>query len=124
MRWRSWRHSRNSTGRPTSTSSETARRTLLSAGIAILQNAAAPAHRHGPGEEYGERIGTFFGAIEDVTDDGRPIEVGPDDVLYHAPGSLHQPRAKFWFGYYHQPRGSELIGPNHPDFELVRGHRA
>lgn len=87
--------------------------------FAILQNAAAPAHRHGPGEEYGEKIGTFFGAIEDVTDDGRPIEVGPDDVLYHAPGSIHQPRAKFWFGYYHQPRGSEIVGPDHPDYALL-----
>jgi hypothetical protein len=28
-----------------------------------------------------------------------PIRGGPDDVLYHAPGTLHQPRAKFWFGY-------------------------
>ncbi|MCA9727960.1 MAG: hypothetical protein KC729_09780, partial [Candidatus Eisenbacteria bacterium] len=69
--------------------------------FAILQNAAAPAHRHGDGEDYGEKIGTFFGELEDETDDGRPVRIGPDDVLYHAPGSIHQPRAEFWFGYYH-----------------------
>lgn len=83
--------------------------------FAILQNAAAPAHKHGPGEEYGEKIGTFFGEIEDVTDDGIPVKIGPNDVLYHGPGTRHRPRAKFWFGYYHQPRGSELVLDDDPD---------
>lgn len=77
--------------------------------LAVIQNAAAPRHLHQEGAAYGEKIGTFAGSLHDRDDDGRPVVVGPDDVLIHGPGTVHAPSATFWFGYYHQPRGSLLI---------------
>ena len=77
--------------------------------LAVIQNSVAPRHLHREGAEYGEKIGTFAGELRDVDDEGREVTVGPDDVLYHGPGTVHAPRAKFWFGYYHQPRGSAIV---------------
>lgn len=83
--------------------------------FAVIQNAAAPRHRHEPGAEFGEKIGTFAGELYDRDDQGRAVCLGPADVLYHAPGSVHQPRADFWFGYYHQPRGSTVLQDPHEE---------
>lgn len=77
--------------------------------FAVIADATAPRHLHRGGADYGEKIGTFVGALHDFDDAGNPVVIGPSDVLYHGPGTVHAPRAQFWFGYYHQPRGSELI---------------
>jgi hypothetical protein len=76
--------------------------------LAVIQNAEAPRHTHGVGGTYGEKVGTFIGELHDVDEDGRPIQIGPQDVHLHRPGSTHAPRADFWFGFYHQPRGAKL----------------
>ena len=77
--------------------------------FAVIAESTAPRHLHRPGADYGEKIGTFVGELIDVDDEGNPVVIGPSDVLYHGPGTVHAPRAQFWFGYYHQPRGSELV---------------
>jgi len=77
--------------------------------FAVIQRATAPRHFHRPGGDYGEKIGTFAGALHDYDDDGNRVTVGPNDLLIHGPGTTHAPWADFWFGYYHQPRGSELV---------------
>lgn len=81
--------------------------------LAVIQNSVAPRHLHREGGDYGEKIGTFVGELYDIDDLGNPVVIGPSDVLIHGPGTVHAPRANFWFGYYHQPRGSVLV----PDFD-------
>lgn len=77
--------------------------------FAVIADSVAPRHRHREGADYGEKIGTFVGELLDHDDEGNPVVIGPSDVLYHGPNTTHAPRARFWFGYYHQPRGSELV---------------
>lgn len=77
--------------------------------LAVIENCAAPEHEHTAGGQYGELIITIAGELEDVTDAGEPILLRPGMHLVHGGGTRHQPRAKFWFGYYHQPRGSTLV---------------
>jgi hypothetical protein len=77
--------------------------------LAVIQNSTAPRHTHRPGGEYGEKIGTFLGELLDKDDEGNDITIGPTDVHIHHSPSPHAPSAKFWFGYYHQPRGSQVV---------------
>ena len=87
--------------------------------FAVIQKATAPRHRHERGAEFGEKIGTFAGELYDRDDSGRSVCLGPADVLYHEPGSVHQPHADFWFGYYHQPRGSTILTDPHEEPHLA-----
>jgi hypothetical protein len=73
--------------------------------LACIQNAVTPRHAH-PG---GERIGTFAGELHDRDESGDPVTIGPKQIFEHGAGSVHAPRADFWFGFYHQPRGSRLV---------------
>ncbi len=77
--------------------------------LAILEGAAAPKHRHNPGGPYGERIITLAGALVDTADDGTPVLLEADQELIHAGDTIHEPRANFWVGLYHQPCGSEPV---------------
>lgn len=78
--------------------------------MAVIENAAAPKHRHREGAHYGERIWTLTGALHDVADNGTPVILTPESgLLVHGPGTIHQPWAEWWIGWYHQPRGSEIL---------------
>jgi hypothetical protein len=77
--------------------------------LAVIQNATSPLHIHRAGAQYGEKIGTFVGELYDKDDEGNDIVIGSKDVVIHRTSTPHAPRADFWFGYYHQPRGSELV---------------
>lgn len=74
--------------------------------LAVLENAQVPGHEHIAGGPYGELILTIAGELYDMSDEGRHVYLKPGDVLIHAGGTSHMPHATFWFGYYHQPRGS------------------
>ncbi len=80
--------------------------------LAILENAAAPRHEHVAGGPYGEWILTIAGCLQDVDDSGKEIHLYPGDMLFHGGGTIHTPKPSsagnnaFWFGLYHQPRGS------------------
>ena len=77
--------------------------------LAAIERGSAPEHEHVDGGTYGELILTIAGEMQDVTDEGEPVVLRPGQVLVHRGGSVHVPRAStFWFGYYHQPRGSRL----------------
>ena len=77
--------------------------------LAAIEGGSAPEHEHLAGGTYGELILTIAGELEDVSDDGEPVVLKPGQMLVHRGGSVHVPRAsRFWFGYYHQPRGSRL----------------
>ena len=81
--------------------------------LAVLENAAAPAHTHEPAtvaDPYGELIITIAGVLEDRRDDGTPVSLGPCMTLVHGPNTTHRPHARFWFGYFDQPCGSKLLG--------------
>lgn len=77
--------------------------------LAVIEGTNAPEHEHLDGGPYGELIWTLAGELEDVADDGTPVRLGPGSVIVHKGGSAHSPRATFWFGGYHQPRGSRLV---------------
>lgn len=78
--------------------------------LAVIEHGSAPEHEHIDGGPYGELIITISGELEDVDDDGVPVMLGPGQMLIHRGATVHTPKASnFWFGYYHQPRGSRLI---------------
>lgn len=87
--------------------------------LAVIQNATAPRHMHRGGASYGEKIGTFIGELHDRDDEGNEITIGPNDVVIHRTSSPHAPHADFWFGYYHQPRGSELVPEGEGEMKLA-----
>jgi hypothetical protein len=77
--------------------------------FAVIERGTAPEHEHVDGGPYGELVITIAGELEDVTDDGEAVVLRPGQVLFHRGGSVHAPKSStFWFGYYHQPRGSKL----------------
>lgn len=79
--------------------------------FAAIEGGDAPEHEHIDGGPYGELILTIAGELHDHTDEGEPVVLRPGQVLMHRGGSIHVPRApQFWFGYYHQPKGSRLTG--------------
>ncbi len=48
---------------------------------------------------------TLAGSLDDVTDDGQPVQCIPGTAIYHAGNTVHQATGKFWVGIYHQPTG-------------------
>lgn len=82
--------------------------------LAVLEDATAPRHRHHDGGLYGEWIITISGRLIDVTDDGQEIILPPGTTLHHMGNTVHAPRATFWFGFYHQPRGSSVVLEDEP----------
>ena len=74
--------------------------------VAAVENWGSPRHLHNPGGAYGELVITLAGALDDVTDDGCPVQCVPGTALYHGPNTIHQATGAFWVGIYHQPRGS------------------
>ncbi len=86
--------------------------------LAALEDAAAPRHEHLEGGPYGELILGIAGQLWDEADDGQSVFLNSGDILIHGGGTIHAPRPaqrsmrnRFWFGYYHQPRGFRLIAP-------------
>lgn len=74
--------------------------------VMILENAGTGRHQHNGGSIYGECVITLAGELDDVLDDGTPVTLGRGAVMFHAPDTVHEARAKsFWVGLYHQPRG-------------------
>ena len=77
--------------------------------LAAIERGSAPRHEHVDGGAYGELIMTIAGELEDIADSGEHVILRPGQMLFHRGGSIHTPRAStFWFGYYHQPRGSRI----------------
>jgi hypothetical protein len=79
--------------------------------LVILEAATAGKHKHNEGGPYGEFIVSLAGDLDDLRDDGCPVELKAGMVLFHAANTIHEARAtKFWVGLIHQPHGcTEVI---------------
>jgi hypothetical protein len=80
--------------------------------ITVIINDAYPRHKHNGGGCFGEKTGTYLGALHDTEDDGKPIILLPGMEIIHAGESIHEPHARndgFWMGWFLQPRGSKIM---------------
>jgi quercetin dioxygenase-like cupin family protein len=75
--------------------------------LIALEAASTGLHQHQPGAAvYGECVITLAGELDDEYDDGTPIRLRTGDVMFHAPGTIHEATAeRFWLGIIHQPEG-------------------
>jgi hypothetical protein len=77
--------------------------------LTVLERAGTGLHQHNEGGVYGECVITLAGELEDVLDDGTAVKLNRGAVMFHAPTTIHEAKAKFWVGLYHQPRGCTLL---------------
>jgi quercetin dioxygenase-like cupin family protein len=74
--------------------------------LVLLERGSLGKHAHNCGGSYGELIIGLAGKLNDKTDNGRRVVLRAGDVLFHAPGSVHEASTRtFWAGLIHQPRG-------------------
>ena len=78
--------------------------------LTVLESAGTGRHAHCPGGTYGECVITLAGELDDHLDNGKPLVLKTGAVMFHAPETTHEPRARtFWVGLVHQPRGSTPV---------------